>query len=257
MFLPYEKMEAFLSLSTRICSKRMKCYNLSSDHWRQIIKLIPNYENLSLHQFKSMLTKMIPFCYQNFVEQWLTNFTILEILQHRAQLMSNIVQLKIECDYWSYVSNLINMPIIIWLSEAGKDFSKKNSINWDHTKTTSNIQHRQYIIHEKLHEAENNLNFHLQQSYLHYGNIQDQFFMVHFIDIITNALHNLIDNNLYYLRINFEQKKLLLNFDINDVHIVKSFYDLNPTETQVSIYTLFAVCLNSNFCFCNPLYGRF
>ncbi|CAF3411927.1 unnamed protein product [Rotaria socialis] len=232
--LPYEKKEALLSLPIRICSKKMKSYNLATDYWGQIIKLIPNYENLSPYQFKHVLTKVIPLCYQNFMEQWLTNFNILEVLQQRAQLMSTVFQLRIEQDYWNYISNLINMPIVIWLSEVGKDFTKQNSINWDHTKTESNIQRRLHIIHAKLQQAEHNLTFHLQQLYLHYGDIQDQFFMVHFIDIITNTLRILVNNNLYYFRTNFEQKKILLHFDTTDAHLTKSFYDLNPTEKQIS-----------------------
>ncbi|CAF1241679.1 unnamed protein product [Rotaria sordida] len=53
------------------------------------------------------------------------------------------------------------------------------------------------------------------------------------MNIISNALVILVENSLYYLRTNFEQKKILLQFDINDAHLVKSFYDLNPTEEQI------------------------
>lgn len=225
----------------------MKFYNLSTDHWRQTIKLIPNYNKLSPSQFKHVLTKAIPFCYRNFIEQWLTNSTLLEVFKHRAQLMSNVFQLRIEHDYWNYVSNLINMPIVVWLSQVGKDFSQRNSINWDHIKTESYIQRRLHIIYEKLQQAEHNLTFHLQQSYLHCEDIQDQFFMVHFIDIINNTLRILVENKLYYFRISFEQKKILLHFDTTDAHLTKSFYDLNPTENQVSICVLSDVFLSSTF----------
>lgn len=220
---------------------------MCTDHWKQIVKLIPIYKNLSPDKFKHMLTKVIPSYYQNQIEHLLTNLTILEVIQQRAQLMCTVFQLKIEQYYWNYVSNLISMPIVIWLSEVGKHFTKQNSINWDHTKTHLNVQRRQNIINEKLQQAENNLIFHLQQPYLYYDDRQDQTSMVHFINIISDALHILVDNNLYYLRINFEQKKILLNFDITDAYLVKSFYDLNLTEEQVSICVLFYVFLNSAF----------
>ena len=52
----------------------------------------------------------------------------------------------------------------------------------------------------------------------------------HLMNIILNALLAFVQNSLYYFRINCEQKKILLKFDITDVHLFKSFYELNPTE---------------------------
>jgi len=60
--------------------------------------------------------------------------------------------------------------------------------------------------------------------------------MDQFMNIISNALVIVVENSLYYFRTNFEQKKILLHYDMNDSDLVKSFYDLNPTEEQVSIY---------------------
>ncbi|CAF1561914.1 unnamed protein product, partial [Rotaria sordida] len=142
---------------------------------------------------------------------------------------------KIEQDYWNDIANLITIPVVVWLSEAGKDITKQNSINWDHTKTKINIQHRQKIIENKLQQAEYNLNIHLQQPCPFDCEIYNKTSMDHFLNIISNVLVTLVENSLYYLHTNFEQKKILLKFDITDANLVKSFYDLNPTVEQIVI----------------------
>jgi hypothetical protein len=177
------------------------------------------------------------------IERLLNSFTVLEFLRQRAELVCTVVQLKIEQDYWNYIGNL-NLPIVAWLSKVSKDVTKQNSINWDHTKTKENIAHRQKIISSKLEQAEINLFIHFQQPYpfdwqIQYKNSTDQS-----LKIIYNALAVALHNSLYYFHLNFEQKKILLNFDIHDAYLVKSFYDLNPTQEQVSyIYFLYVLIL--------------
>ncbi|CAF1541542.1 unnamed protein product [Rotaria sordida] len=42
-----------------------------------------------------------------------------------------------------------------------------------------------------------------------------------------------MQNDLHHSNTNFEQKKILFTYNINDANLVKSFYDLNPIEEQV------------------------
>ncbi len=125
-----------------------------------------------------------------------------------------------------------------------KDVTKQNFINWDHTKTKENIVHLQRIINSNLEQAEINLFIHFQQPYPLDWQIQYKNSTDHSLKIIYNALAVVLHNSLYYFHLNFEQKKILLNFDIHDAYLVKSFYDLNPTQEQVSLH-LFSTCLNS------------
>ncbi|CAF1396239.1 unnamed protein product [Rotaria sordida] len=53
------------------------------------------------------------------------------------------------------------------------------------------------------------------------------------MNIIYNALVVLMQNDLHRFNTNFEQKKILFTYDIHDVHLVKSFYELSPIEEQV------------------------
>jgi len=229
--------------------KGFKRYNLSTDHWRQSSKLIPNYNQLSPYQFKDLLIKVIPLDHHQNIEQWFTTFTMLQFIQQRAELMCTVFQLKIEQDYWNHRAKLTILPIMIWLLEISKDVTQQNCINWDHTKTKINIKHRQQIIENKLKQANTKLNIHLQQPYPFYWQMENKPSMDHLTNIIADALIILIRNSLYSFRTNFEQTKIQLDFDINDAHLVKSFYDLNPTEEQVSIHLFDLICNTPYFLF--------
>ncbi|CAF4874803.1 unnamed protein product [Rotaria sp. Silwood1] len=214
--------------------KKAKNYNLSNDHSYRISILMPNYKKVSPDQFKDVLTEMVPAHSHHHIKDWLTNINILDFLKQRAELITTVFQLKIQLGYWNYVADLTAMPIVIWLLEIGRHKTRKNSINWDHTKTKASIQKRQRIIQKKLQEAENDINFHLQQPYpfdCEVNNNKTALFS--FLNVISNGLITLAERSLYYFRINFEQKRILLHFDINDGYLVKSFYDLNPTEEQI------------------------
>ncbi|CAF3974765.1 unnamed protein product [Rotaria sordida] len=88
---------------------------------------------------------------------------MLHFIRRRALLMCTLSELKIEEDYWKHVADEA-MPTVRWLSQASKDITKRNSINWDYPRTEHNIRHRQKLIYNKLQQAEANLKVHLQQS---------------------------------------------------------------------------------------------
>ncbi|CAF4124668.1 unnamed protein product [Adineta steineri] len=213
--------------------KKMKCCKLSTDQWKRSSKLVANYNKLPNYLFKRLLSKSIP-CYYYKIQQWLKNVKLLHFLRQRAELMRVMFQLKIEKDYWTHVLNL-GMPAMIWLSAIVKNVKQQNDINWDYPRTVHNVKHRQKIIDNKLLQAENALNAHLQQQLPNEFCIQKQNKMSidQAMHITSKALAVLIENGLHQLHTNFEHKKILLKFDVNDVHLVKSFYDLNPSEEQI------------------------
>ncbi|CAF2132898.1 unnamed protein product [Rotaria magnacalcarata] len=55
------------------------------------------------------------------------------------------------------------------------------------------------------------------------------------IGILSQAFAIILQNDLNPFHVHFEQKKLLLHFNIHDAYLVKSFYDLNPTEKQIHL----------------------
>ena len=196
----------WVSPPTRTHQKtRIKQYNSSTDHWKQSSKLIPNYIKLSGHVFKNLLSQAIP-SYSHQIEQILGSTDMLRFIQLRAKLMCTCFQLKIEQDYWNYIANL-NMPVVTWLSEVSKDVTQQNSINWDHTKTETNIKHRQKIIANKLQQAEIDLYIHLQQHRSSSSKMQNIMCFEHKMNTIFNALVVLIRSGLHRFHTNFSTKK--------------------------------------------------
>ena len=226
-----EKQSSFpITPSTK---KTRRC-NLSTDHWHQILHLIPKYKKLSINQFKAVLTEFISRCDFLHTKEWLSKFSILQFLQKHADFLSTVSQLRVEQNYWNDVINIMTSPTVC-MSGVSKDFTTKNSINWDHSRTEQYIERRKNNIQNKLQQVESNLNSHLQQTFPFYWQIKNAIPIDYFMNIISTAMTTLVEYNLRYLRTNFEQKKILWHFAINDIHLVKSFHGLNPTEEQVRI----------------------
>jgi hypothetical protein len=223
----------WISPPTKTYKEKIKYCSLSTDRWNRSSKLVPNYSKLPDYLFKNLLFKSIPCYHHHQIQQWLTNVEILRFIRQRAELMNVMSELNIEHDYWTYVLNL-GMPAMVWLSTITRNLKHRNYINWDYPWTVDNVLHRQNIIENKLVKVENDLSVHLQQqSDLFCEQIQNKTSIDHVMTIVSKALVVMIHNGLHQLRTNFEHKKILLQFDVNDVHLVKSFYDLNPSEEQV------------------------
>lgn len=72
-------------LTTDLYETRFKRCNLATNHWKQYLKLIPNYKNLSDDQFKDLLIKGISIDCRQKVEQSLNNYFMLQFIRQRAE----------------------------------------------------------------------------------------------------------------------------------------------------------------------------
>jgi hypothetical protein len=212
----------------------MNVHHLTKDDWRQSSHLIPNYIWLSPDTFKQLILKATPTNYYDQIQQCLARTELLKSVQQLAHLWSHFFRFKIEEDYWNYVDNL-NTSTISWLSDnISQRIIRKNSINWDPRRTKTNIRYRKILVQNKLQQMEYHLLKHMCQISSKFD-LKNQVHMKHSIDIIFQAFGIIVQNDLNPLHVHFEQKKLLLYFNIHDAYLVKSFYDLNPTEKQVRI----------------------
>ncbi|CAF3038577.1 unnamed protein product [Rotaria sp. Silwood2] len=123
---PKAKEEWSLLLATTY-PKRIKHYNLSNDHWKQMSKLIPNYKKLSTDQFKDALMKIIPASSQHHIKEYYISLAMLQFIQERTEIICHILQLKIEQDYWNYIDSLTNF-------ECSEDLAREK-IDHDQQKT--------------------------------------------------------------------------------------------------------------------------
>lgn len=228
--------------------KKTKHSRLSVDQWkRSSLKLLPKYHKLPNFLFKCLLCKNVLSCYLYYIEQWLANLQVLQYFRQYAELMCDKYQLQIEQDYWTYVLDLA-MPAMTWLSTIVKNIKQRNFINWDYPRTVENVLHRQKIIEKKLIQIDNDINAHRQLPPPPPPPLDEFYEQTRATRISTNdmthilfkSLNILIQNDLNPFHTHFQQKMILLKFDVKDVHLVKSFYDLNPTQEQVHIF-LFSI----------------
>ncbi|CAF5128691.1 unnamed protein product [Rotaria magnacalcarata] len=212
----------------------MKVHRLSKEDWRQSSKLIPNYNRLSPNTFEQLILKHIPTTYHDQIQQCLTPIKLLKCVRQLANLWCHFFQLKIEEDYWNYLDNL-HLLVMVWLSEdVSKEIIQQNSIDWDPRRTKTSIRHQKTLIQNKLQRTEYNLSKHQSQLSSKF-NLQNEIYVKNSIDIVFQAFAIILQNDLNPFHVHFEQKKLLLHFNFHDAYLVKSFYDLNPTEKQIHL----------------------
>ncbi|CAF4845969.1 unnamed protein product, partial [Rotaria magnacalcarata] len=109
-----------------------------------------------------------------------------------------------------------------------------HSIDWDRRKTKWNIQYQTTLVKKKLQRTEYNMLKHLCQLSSKFD-LKSNIHVKHSIDIVFQAFAIILRNDLNPFHIHFAQKKLLLHFNFHGACLVKSFYDLNPTEKQIHL----------------------
>lgn len=115
------------------------------------------------------------------------------------------------------------MSEAIWSLPMVKDMAKENNLSRFKFKTKAQLEKHRTLILNRLQEAENNLNKHKQQP------------INRSIDMnkLSTVIPAFVRQGQHKLSVEFERKKLILQFDSNDHRLVKTFYNLKPTENQV------------------------
>jgi hypothetical protein len=207
----------------------------SIDKWKLSPELTPKYGKIQNQQFKNSLCQANP-CYRQQLEQYLSsNPKLLSFVQQYAHLMSMRFQIEMEKDYWKHVIDGL-LPAVKWLSRMPKNLTGRYSINWDYPRTELNIRHRQRSTENKLNRIRQQVQIHSPQ-YSSCWSISDKTLIDQIMHMICDALKVMIENDLQNLHTQFEQKKILIQYDAYDVHLLKSFYDLHPREDQVSYHS--------------------
>ncbi|CAF2063843.1 unnamed protein product, partial [Rotaria magnacalcarata] len=199
------------------------------DKWKTSRQLTPNYLKMSSRLFVDLLCTNLA-SHQNKIKHWLIHTNQLRCFRRHAELLNNILLLEIEQDYWETITD--SVPIeIIWLSNMPKDTTRINSINWAYPRTIENLNKRQTIIQNKLKEAQHQLVIHLkEESLIVRSSISKS---IDLLNVISTAIREFLHQGQQRLRTMYEEQKLVFVFDHNDLHLVKSFYDLNPTNEQL------------------------
>ena len=193
----------------------------------------PKYLNVSSYQFAHLVLNTTS-SNRAMVIHWFRNVKVVHFFRQYARLFDKVTHAQLEQDYWNRVDETLSNSIA-WLSKMPKALTRHTSINWEYPRTEKNIRKRQRTIANQLNQAQDNLNAHLQKvKDLPYQQKREEITMEHIA--LSHAIETFVHQGLQPVRTNFEQKKILLEIDRNEVQLVKSFYDLSPTSDQVYHY---------------------
>ena len=190
----------------------------------------PKYLNVSAYHFAHLVHDTTS-SNGRMVIHWLRNPQVVNFFRQYARLLDKVTHLQLEQDYWNCVVQTLS-DTIVWLSKMPKALSRQTSINWEYPRTEKNVRKRQKTISNQLKQAQDNMDAHLQKiKELPYQRQQEEITKEHIE--LSDAVETFVHQGLQLVRANFEQKKILLEIDRNEVQLVKSFYDSNPTSDQV------------------------
>ncbi|CAF3644367.1 unnamed protein product [Rotaria socialis] len=203
--------------------------SISTDKWKTSRQLVPNYLKMSSRLFMDLLCMNLT-SHQNKIKHWLIHTKQLQCFRRHAELLNNILLLEIEQDYWETITDSARIELI-WLSNMSKDTTRINSINWAYPRTIENLNKRQTIIRNKLNAIKHQLMIHLkEESFIARHSLNKS---IDHLNLISTAIKEFVHQGQQRLRTMYEEQKLIFEFDRNDLHLVKSFYDLNPDKKQL------------------------
>lgn len=180
----------------------------------------PKYLKVPDQVFKQMLSKSMADAES--IVQSLETPEKLQFTRTYAHLLNNVFYLKLEQEFWTHY-NAVCISEAIWSTPMMTDIAKENNLYRLTFKTKVQLdKHRQLIV-TRLQDAENKLDLHKQQPI-------NRLIDMNKLSMIITAF---VRQGQHKLSKEFERKKLILQFDANDHRLVKTFYNLKPTENQV------------------------
>ncbi|CAF1391421.1 unnamed protein product [Rotaria sp. Silwood1] len=180
----------------------------------------PKYLKVPDQIFKDMLSKSLA-CAESIV-QLLDTPEKLQFVRTYADILNNVFYLKLEKDFWEHY-NTVCISEAIWSSCLTKEYAQVNNLCRFKFKTKAQIEKHCKLILNRLQEAENNLTKHKQQP------INELIDM----NTLSTMITAFVRQGQHKLTAEFDQKKLILQFDANDHRLVKTFYNFSPNENQI------------------------
>ncbi|CAF1458454.1 unnamed protein product [Adineta ricciae] len=183
----------------------------------------PKYLQVDNEIFKKMLTQSSTEA-EAYINQLLDTSEKLDFVRTYAHLLSNSSYWKFEENYWKHYHTECTTGSI-WSSPLETKIVKENNLCRFKFKTEIQLNKHQKLINDRIQELENKLNQHKQKS------IHTSFDMDRLLTIITAF----VTQGQKKLAKEFEDKKLLLQYDVKDNRCVKRFYDMSPTQDQICL----------------------
>lgn len=175
--------------------------------------------------FKSLASAIPQYC--NDILVWLYNFEVSKLVTQYLYNAALIYQHAMELNHWNTVARMSG-PTLDSLSSECRKFTRQNYIHWDYPQTMKNISYRQ-------HSLQNRLNQYTTMSRCYVGRISYIGLSKEATVALDRASNTMIKNNLQNYSTKLTEKLLLLQFDMEDIQLVRSFYAMLPNHEQVPI----------------------
>jgi len=139
--------------------------------------------------------------------------------------------LKIEQDFWKNY-NMITQVEALWLSKMSKSIIHINYINETFFETQCDMKKQLKNIEKQFKKAIEKLTQHMLEEQALCAKFSD----VNMRNFILAVIIRFIRKNQQQLRMKYEEKHTQLMLIVNDIHLVKEFYDLKPNFLQVLLF---------------------
>ena len=164
------------------------------------------------------------------IEAWLETEPMLRYARRCVCLASEVCYWKVEQDFWQLFMTT-EMTEASWLSQLPKKTLTSSYIQWPYFRTEKNIRKRQKAIQKKSAMTESKLNEYLQQPLPLLMKPEEP--TNHALNSLAVAILSFVQKSQKRLRDGFQRKEAASVIHINDIRLVKYFWDLQPTQGQV------------------------
>ena len=162
------------------------------------------------------------------------NNALTEIGRQRSCLISNIYSTKIEQDFWKSYQTETRIEFL-WLSKMNESMLESNNISKEFLKNQRSMSQNLKYIEKRLPKNLKKLDDRLQER-----EEEEEFLQLSTADksLLTATILALVRQDQPKLRNKYEKKHSQLMLNVNDIRLVKQFYDLKPDEMQLSLLFL-------------------
>ena len=156
---------------------------------------------------------------------WLANSKVFNFVKQLVHKAAVIYHSDMELHYWNAMIAAAGSTLV-QLSSESRDFTRKNHIHWAYPQTERNIRHRQQEIQKRMNQFTAKLNAQMERQH-GIGMTADS------MEIIRQASNAMIEGHFRRLYVKLNDKLILLQYDLYDIQLAKSFYGMFPNEEQV------------------------
>jgi hypothetical protein len=181
---------------------------------------LSNYSTVCNTSFKQIFSTHFSI---NIYDELLDNDEKIIFTRQLFELINKLNYIKLQDEQWSYYYHLGETEGI-WTGRVSKKMALVNSMCYTYGRRKQLIEQRLKYFKQQLDEITFKLQEHLQQA--------PSTIDLNQLMIIAN---DIVDKDQYQLRVELERRKHILKFDAKDHHLVDTFYQLKPRQTEVRI----------------------